>query len=68
KLVMHHMVPKILATKKEDAELFQKYWQEFVSPAELFYAHSSDGKQRLEAIRQQNLVPRNSLHKKQIFL
>ena len=68
KLVMHHMVPKILATKKEDAELFRRYWQEFVSPAELFYAHSSDGKQRLEAIRQQNLVPKNSLHKKQIFL
>ena len=68
KLVMHHTVPKILAGKKEDAEIFHRYWQEFVSPAELFYAHSTDGKQRLEAIRQQNLVPNNSIHRKQIFL
>ena len=68
KLVMHHTVPKILAGKKEDAEIFHRYWQEFVSPAELFYAHSTDGKQRLEAIRQQNLVPNNSIHRKKIFL
>ncbi len=68
KLVMHHSVPKILAGRKEDAEIFLRYWQEFVSPAELFYAHSHDGKQRLEAIRQQNLAPKNSIHRKQIFL
>lgn len=68
RLVMHHSVPKILAGKKEDADVFLRYWQEFVSPAELFYAHSNDGKQRLEAIRQQNLVPKNSIHRKQIFL
>ena len=68
KLVMHHSVPKILAGRKEDAEIFLRYWQEFVSPAELFYAHSHDGKQRLEAIQQQNLAPKNSIHRKQIFL
>lgn len=68
KLVMHHSVPKILAGKKEDANVFLGYWQEFVSPADLFYAHSNDGKQRLEAIRQQNLVPKNTIHRKQIFL
>ncbi len=68
KLVMYHSVPKILAGKKEDAEIFLRYWQEFVSPAELFYAHSHDGKQRLEAIQQQNLTPKNSIHRKQIFL
>ena len=68
RLVMYHAVPKILAGKREDADLFLRYWQEFISPAELFYAHSADGKQRLEAIRQQNLGPKNSIHKKQIFL
>jgi len=68
RLVMYHSVPKILAGKREEADLFLRYWQEFISPAELFYAHSADGKQRLEAIRQQDLGPKNSTHKKQIFL
>ena len=67
-MVMHHTIPKILAGKREDAEIFHRYWQEFVSPVELFYAHSTDGKQRLDAIKQQNLVPNNSIHRKQIFL
>ncbi len=68
RLVMYHSVPKILAGKREDADVFLRYWMEFISPAELFYAHSGDGKRRLEAIRQQNLGPKNSIHKKQIFL
>lgn len=68
RLVMYHSVPKILAGKREEADIFLRYWQEFISPAELFYAHSADGKQRLEAIRQQDLGPKNSTHKKQIFL
>ena len=68
RLVMYHSVPKILAGKREEADVFLRYWQEFISPAELFYAHSADGKQRLEAIRQQDLGPKNSTHKKQIFL
>ncbi|MBP66609.1 MAG: hypothetical protein CMA67_05055 [Euryarchaeota archaeon] len=68
RLVMYHSVPKILAGKREEADIFLRYWQEFISPAELFYAHSADGKQRLEVIRQQDLGPKNSTHKKQIFL
>ena len=68
RLVMYHSVPKILAGKREDADTFLRYWQKFISPAELFYAYSDDGKQRIEMIRQQNLGPKNSIHKKQIFL
>ena len=68
KLVMYHSVPKILAGKREDADVFLRYWQEFISPAELFYAHSAEGKLRVEAIRQQNLGPKNATKKKQIFL
>ena len=68
KLVMYHSVPKILAGKRADADVFLRYWQEFISPAELFYAHSAEGKLRVEAIRQQNLGPKNATKKKQIFL
>tara|TARA_B000000532_G_C18852029_1_gene399941 strand:- start:391 stop:1449 length:1059 start_codon:yes stop_codon:yes gene_type:complete len=68
RLVMYHSVPKILAGKRADADVFLRYWQEFISPAELFYAHSAEGKLRVEAIRQQNLGPKNATKKKQIFL
>ena len=68
KLVMYHSVPKILAGKRADADVFLRYWQEFISPGELFYAHSAEGKLRIEAIRQQNLGPKNATKKKQIFL
>ena len=68
KLVMYHTVPKILAASAEKAEIFQRYWNEFVSPSELFYARSKEGKMRVEIIKSSTMVPQNSLHRKEIFL
>ena len=67
-LVMYHTVPKILAASSEKAELFQRYWNQFVSPSELFYARSKDGKMRVEVIKSSTMIPENSLHRKEIFL
>ena len=68
RLVMYHTVPKVLAASKDKAELFQRYWNEFVSPSELFYARSKEGKMRVEIIKSSTMVPKNSLHRKEIFL
>ena len=68
KLVMYHTVPKILAASAEKAEIFQRYWNEFVSPSELFYARSKEGKIRVDIIKSSTLVPQNSIHRKEIFL
>ena len=68
KLVMYHTVPKILAASSEKAEIFQQYWNQFVSPSELFYARSKDGKMRVEIIKASTMIPQNSLHRKEIFL
>ena len=68
KLVMYHTVPKILAASAEKAEIFQRYWNEFVSQSELFYARSKEGKMRVEIIKSSKMVPQNSLHRKEIFL
>ena len=68
RLVMYHTVPKILAASAEKAEIFQRYWNEFVSPSELFYARSKEGKMRVEIIKSSTMVPKNSLHRKEIFL
>ena len=68
RLVMYHTVPKVLAASAEKAETFQRYWNEFVSPSELFYARSKEGKIRVEIIKSSTMVPKNSLHRKEIFL
>ena len=68
RLVMYHTVPKILAASKEKAEIFQRYWNHFVSPSELFYARSKEGKMRVEVIKSSAMIPKNSIHKKEIFL
>ena len=68
RLVMYHTVPKVLAASAEKAEVFQRYWNEFVSPSELFYARSKEGKMRVEIIKSSTMVPKNSLHRKEIFL
>ena len=68
RLVMYHTVPKVLAASAEKAEIFRRYWNEFVSPSELFYARSKEGKMRVEIIKSSTMVPKNSLHRKEIFL
>ena len=68
RLVMYHNVPKVLAASAEKAEIFQRYWNEFVSPSELFYARSKEGKMRVEIIKSSTMISKNSLHRKEIFL
>ena len=68
RLVMYHTVPKVLAASLEKAEVFQRYWNEFVSPSELFYARSKEGKIRVDILKSSTMVPQNSLHRKEIFL
>ena len=68
RLVMYHTVPKVLAASAEKAEIFQRYWNEFVSPSELFYARSKEGKMRVEIIKSSTMISKNSLHRKEIFL
>ena len=68
RLVMYHTVPKVLASSAEKAEIFQRYWNEFVSPSELFYARSKEGKIRVDIIKSSTMVSKNSLHRKEIFL
>ncbi len=68
RLVMYHTVPKVLAASAEKAEIFQRYWNEFVSPSELFYARSKEGKIRVDIIKSSTMVPQNSIHRKEIFL
>ena len=68
KLAMFHSVPKALCKNKEDAVIFQHYWNERVSPGAVMYGHSKSGKQMVSAIKEQGLVPQSSINQKNIFL
>ena len=68
KLAMFHSVPKALCKNKEDAVIFQHYWNERVSPGAVMYGHSKSGKRMVSAIKEQGLVPQSSINQKNIFL
>ncbi len=65
---MLHAVPGALARNKDRALVFQKYWNELVSPGEAVYAYHGEGERlMLEAI-QRGQTPNNVLHEKGVFL
>ena len=68
KLEMFHSVPKVLCKNKEDAAVFQRHWNERVSPGEVTYGRSKSGKQMVSAIKERGLVPRSSINQKNVFL
>ncbi len=66
-LAMLHAVPKDLAKKKLDVLVFQKYWNELVSPGEAKFAHRGEGLKMVEEAlsgSQENSI----VHEKEIFL
>ena len=68
KLAMFHSVPKVLCKNKEDAAVFQRHWNERVSPGAVTYGRSKSGKQMVSAIKERGLVPRSSINQKNVFL
>jgi hypothetical protein len=67
KLVMFHSVPKKLAQNKEDAAIFQKHWNFEVSPGEVMYGYSKDGREQVRWAVEQDLSPRGDFHSKSVF-
>ncbi len=68
KLAMFHSVPKVLCKNKEDAAVFQRHWNERVSPGVVMYGHSKSGKQMVSAIKERGLVPESSINQKNVYL
>jgi superfamily II DNA or RNA helicase len=50
-----HVVPEILAEKKEKAEYFEKMWKKYVGPTELIYTRNEDGRKMLIKARNRSL-------------
>ena len=67
KLVMLHAVPTELARKRELVEVFQRHWNEHVSPGEAVYAHRDEGRRLIQEARRQKITPRTVVREKEIF-
>ena len=66
-VMMYHAVPSCLANTKERAAVFQKYWNLHVSPGEVTYTRSANGKQLVEHAQMNGLVPEFGLHQKSVY-
>ena len=65
---MYHMVPTIVANSKERANVFKRHWDYYIGKSELTYCRSDEGKQHIEEIRKGGLGPKNSIHRKDVYL
>jgi hypothetical protein len=66
-LAMLHAVPSPLAKNKELVAVFERHWNERVSPGEAFFAQRGDGEERVAAARRAGQVSRAVVHEKEIF-
>ena len=65
---MLHAVPSVLAKNKMLVLVYQRHWNEQVSPGEAIYAHHGSGELLVEEARRAGQVPTGVLHEKEIFL
>ena len=65
--MMYHAVPSCLANTKERAAVYQRYWNQHVSPGEVTYVRSANGKQLVEHAHLYGLVPEFGLHQKSVY-
>jgi superfamily II DNA or RNA helicase len=50
----YHPVPKVLSTRKERAQAYAQYWEQYVGGGELIFTHSEIGRQVLLQARAQH--------------
>ena len=66
--VMLHAVPLVLARNKELVAVFQRNWNQHVSPGEALYAYRGVGKELVKEARRRGQVPQGRIHEKEIFM
>ena len=66
-LVMLHSVPTELARNKDLVSIFEKHWNQHVSPGEALFAYRGEGADLLEQAQHAGLIPHSKVHIKEIF-
>ncbi|MGY8745623.1 MAG: hypothetical protein ACKVG2_03635 [Candidatus Poseidoniales archaeon] len=67
-MLLFHTVPSIVANTKQRAEVFQDKWNYYIGKSILSYGRNDDGKKLLNEIKSRRLGPRNSIHRKEVYL
>jgi hypothetical protein len=67
-VVRVHAVPKALATKKETALIFEKYWNKLVSPGEVLYRQNSQTQALMDKATEDGLIVNDAVHEKEVFM
>ncbi len=67
-LAMLHAVPSMLAKNKQLVALFEKHWNEHVSPGSAVFAQRGKGEESVERAKAGGLESNPTIHEKEIFL
>ena len=67
-MVRLHAVPKALATKKELALIFQKNWNDLVSPGEVLYRQNSQAEEVMREAAEEGRVFNDTIYEKEVFM
>lgn len=65
--VMIHAVPSELARNREIVAVYEKYWNQLVSPGEAVFALRTETEEEIAAMTREGLTPGGSFHAKEIF-
>ena len=67
-VVRLHAVPKVLASKKELALIFQKNWNDLVSPGEVLYRQNNQAEEVMREATEQGWIVNDSVYEKEVFM
>lgn len=67
-VTMLHAVPSALANKREVVDIYQKYWNQFVSPGEAVYSRNKQGETMIDQAARTGQLPDAVVHDKEIFM
>lgn len=65
--VMLHAVPTELARNRDLVAIYEKYWNQLVSPGQAAYALRTETEEEIAAMAREGLTPGGSFHAKEIF-
>jgi superfamily II DNA or RNA helicase len=68
KEVMLHAVPTDLGRNKDLVAIYQRWWNELVSPGEAVYALREDGLDLIQFYRKHKMLPTTPVQEKEVFL
>lgn len=67
KTVMVHAVPNALAKNKETVEVYERYWNQYVSPGFPVFALRGEGEDLMREALKKGMSPEGDFHEKEIF-